>query len=148
MRNLQEQVKKVFSYQKLFWPFTIWINCSSDLKFFVNSQPSALTFKSFSQLQEQFFLTLGQNNFGNKIPFLENYKYECCFALDKRKHKNRNKKVRARGSNQKLKQTHIFILWVDDSWKGKKLGFGILLPKLLKSLEQFIQTVKVQNNFW
>ena len=31
-RNLQEQVKKAFCYQKLFWPFTIWINCSSDLK--------------------------------------------------------------------------------------------------------------------
>ena len=32
MRNLQEQVKKAFCYQKLFWPFTVWINCSSDLK--------------------------------------------------------------------------------------------------------------------
>ena len=28
MRNLQEQVKKAFCYQKLFWPFTVWINCS------------------------------------------------------------------------------------------------------------------------
>ena len=26
-------------------------------------------FKSFSGLLEQFFLTVGQNNFGNKIPF-------------------------------------------------------------------------------
>ena len=32
MRNLQEQVKKAFCYQKLSWPFTVWINCSSDLK--------------------------------------------------------------------------------------------------------------------
>ena len=32
LRNLQEQVKKVVCYQKLFWPFTVWINCSSDLK--------------------------------------------------------------------------------------------------------------------
>ena len=32
LRNLQEQVKKAFCYQKLFWPFTVWINCSSDLK--------------------------------------------------------------------------------------------------------------------
>ena len=46
-----EQVKKVFCYQKLFWPFTVWIDCSSDLKIFANS------------------LTVGQNNFGNKIPF-------------------------------------------------------------------------------
>ena len=26
MRNLQEQVKKAFYYQKLFWPFNLWIN--------------------------------------------------------------------------------------------------------------------------
>ena len=29
MRNLQEQVKKSFCYQKLFWPFTVWINFSN-----------------------------------------------------------------------------------------------------------------------
>jgi hypothetical protein len=34
MKNLQEQVKKAFCYQKLFWPFTIRINCSSALNFF------------------------------------------------------------------------------------------------------------------
>ena len=70
MRNLQEQVKKAFCYQKLFWPFTVWINCSSDLKIFENSRPSASNFKSFSRSLEQFFLTVGQNNFGNKIPLL------------------------------------------------------------------------------
>ena len=32
MRNLQEQVKKAFCYQKLFWPFTVPTNCNSDLK--------------------------------------------------------------------------------------------------------------------
>ena len=33
-----------------------------------------LAFKSFSRSLEQFFLTVGQNNFGNKIPiFLRNY---------------------------------------------------------------------------
>ena len=69
LRNLQEQVKKAFCYQKLFWPFTVWINCSSDLKNFANSRPSASNFKSFSRSLEQFFLTVGQNNFGNKIPF-------------------------------------------------------------------------------
>ena len=69
MKNLQEQVKKAFCYQKLFWPFTVWINCSSDLKNFANSRPSASNFKSFSRSLEQFFLTVGQNNFGNKIPF-------------------------------------------------------------------------------
>ena len=70
MRNLQEQVKKAFCYQKLFWPFTVWINCSSDLKNFKNSRPSASNFKNFSRSLEQFFLTVGQNNFGDKIPFL------------------------------------------------------------------------------
>ena len=68
MRNLQEQVKKAFSYQKLFWPFTFWINCSSHLKIFENSWPSALNFKRFSRSLEQFFLKVGQNNFVNKIP--------------------------------------------------------------------------------
>ena len=70
MRNLQEQVKKAFCYQKLFWPFTVWINCSSDLKNFANSRPSASNFKSFSRSLEQFFLTVGQNDFGNKMPLL------------------------------------------------------------------------------
>ena len=32
MRNLQEQVKNAFCYQKLFWPFIVGKNCSSDLK--------------------------------------------------------------------------------------------------------------------
>ena len=68
IRNLQEQVKKTSCYQKLFWPITAWINCSSDLKIYPNSWPSALNFQSFSQSVEQFFLTVGQKNFGNKIP--------------------------------------------------------------------------------
>ena len=53
MRNLQEQVKKAFCYQK-----------------FENSLPSASNFKSFSETLDQSFLTVGQSNFGNKIPFL------------------------------------------------------------------------------
>ena len=69
MRSLQEQVKKALCHQKLLWPFTVWTNCSSDLKCFENSQPSASNFKSFSLPLQQFFVTVGQNNFGNKIPF-------------------------------------------------------------------------------
>ena len=69
LRNLQEQVKKAFCYQKLFWPFTVWINYSSNLKNLANSRPSALNFKSFSRSLKQLFLTVGQNNFGNKILF-------------------------------------------------------------------------------
>ena len=70
IRNLQEHVKKAFCYQKLFWPFNVWINCSSDLKIFANSQLSASNFKNFYRSLEHFFLTVGQNNFGNKIQFL------------------------------------------------------------------------------
>ena len=70
LRNLQEQVKKAFCYQKLSWPFTVWINCSSDLKNFENSQLSASNFKSFSRSLEHFFLTVGRTNFGNKIPLI------------------------------------------------------------------------------
>ena len=60
--------------QKLFWPFTVPIgklfHRSSDLKNVSNSWPSASNFKSFSWLLKHFFLTDGQNNFGNKIPLL------------------------------------------------------------------------------
>ena len=73
MRNLQKQVKKAFCYQKLFWFFTVGINCSIDLKKISNSQasgPSASDFKSFSWSLEHFFLTVVQNNIGKKIPYL------------------------------------------------------------------------------
>ena len=62
--EFQEQVKKAFCYQKLFWPFTVW-NC------FANSWPSASNFKSFPRsLNRTIFLIVGRNNFGNKIQFL------------------------------------------------------------------------------
>ena len=54
----------------MFWPFTTWINCSNNLKIFEISRPSASNFKSFSRSIEHFFLTVGQNNLGNKKPFL------------------------------------------------------------------------------
>ena len=73
----QEQVKKAFCDQKLFWPFTVWKNCSSDFKNFANSLPPASNFKSFSRSLGQFFLTVGQNNFGNKIPFTD----ELCWVF-------------------------------------------------------------------
>ena len=45
------------------------MNCSSDLNNFENSWPSASDFKSFSRSLELCFLTVGQNDFGNKIQF-------------------------------------------------------------------------------
>ena len=38
MTNLQEQIENAFSNHELFRPFTVWINCSSDLENFVNSK--------------------------------------------------------------------------------------------------------------
>ena len=58
------------SNQKLFWPFTVRINWSRDLQIFANSWLSASNLKSFSPSLEQFFLTVCQNNFENKIQFL------------------------------------------------------------------------------
>ena len=63
------KVGKTFCYQKLFWHFTIWINCPSGFKSFANSRHLASNFKTFSRSLEQFFFTVGQNNFGNEIPF-------------------------------------------------------------------------------
>ena len=50
---------------------------------FANSQPSVSNFKTFSRSQEQFILTVGQNNFGNKIPFfvLKTINGTCCIVL-------------------------------------------------------------------
>ena len=68
MRNLQEQVKKA-----LLPKIVLTFNYSSHFKIFKNSQPSLLNFKSFSRSQEHFFLAVGQNNFGNKTPFMANF---------------------------------------------------------------------------
>ena len=53
MRNLQEQVKKAFCYKKLLWPFTVWINWSSDFKNFEITR----TIYSNSERSEQFLVT-------------------------------------------------------------------------------------------
>ena len=74
LRNLQEQA---FCHQKLFWPFTVRINCSSDLKKFENSRLSASNFKSLSRSLEQFFLTVHQSNFGKKYHFFFSFLFKC-----------------------------------------------------------------------
>ena len=53
-------------FQKLYWPSTVRINCSNNPKIFANSWPSK--FQKFFTIK--FVLTVGQNNFGNKIAFL------------------------------------------------------------------------------
>ena len=77
LRKLQEQVKKAFCYQKLFWPFTV-LGIPKFLKI-LGVQP-----QSFSRSPEQFFLIVGQNNFGNKIPVLyqtKNRIFLCLFCI-------------------------------------------------------------------
>ena len=77
MRNLHEQVKKAFCYQKLFWPFTVWINCSSDLKTFSNSRQLKFeaNFKSFFLITRTIFSHSRSEQFIiiNKIPFLAQF---------------------------------------------------------------------------
>ena len=67
------------------WPFNVWTTCFSYLKIFANSWPSASNFKSLSQSLEHFFLTVGRNNFGNKIT-IPNLKKKQCSNL----HWNKN----------------------------------------------------------
>ena len=45
-------------------------NCSSDRKKILKFEAEGREFEIFFRSLEQFFLTVGQNNFGNKIPFL------------------------------------------------------------------------------
>ena len=47
------RLKESILFQKSSLPFTVRINCSSDLKMFANSWPSASNFKSFSPLLQQ-----------------------------------------------------------------------------------------------
>ena len=53
---------------KLFWP-TVRTNCSSDWEKLLKFEAVGREFANILRSLEQFFLTVGQNNFGNKIPF-------------------------------------------------------------------------------
>ena len=73
---------KAFCYQKLFQLFIVWINFSRDLNIFANSRPSASNFKSFlNNFYSPGLLTVGQNNFGNKIPFLLDFYFPFCLEF-------------------------------------------------------------------
>ena len=61
----------------MFWPFAVWINCSTVLQWsqkFGNFSAFSLKVQKFYWSLDKFFLTVGQNNFGNKIPFSP-----CCY---------------------------------------------------------------------
>ena len=91
---------------KLFWP-TVRKNCSSDLKNFATSRPSASNFKSFSWSLEHFFLTVGQNNFGNKIPCFPYIYYEI-FKCNRKSRQNAS--VSTAISTWPLAPCYIFLV--------------------------------------
>ena len=68
--TLRNKIKNIL-LPNLFWPFTVWINCSIVLEILANSRPLALNFISFFRSLKYFFLKVNQNNFGYKIPFLK-----------------------------------------------------------------------------
>ena len=66
----QEQVKKTFCYQTLFWPFNVWINCSSHLKKFDNSWPSE-QFILIHSRSDQFLKQNSRIIFSKKLPIID-----------------------------------------------------------------------------
>ena len=118
MRNIQEQVKKAFCYQKLFWPFTVWINCTNDLK------------KKFSRSLEQFFLSVGQNNFGNKIPFLTfpaGFYYTVTNVIDNINNNNDNNNHNSQQNN--VNNNNQFKYQIVMMWKIKAMLELFLMKK-------------------
>ena len=73
---------KSILFQGMYWHFTVRINCSSDLKHFINSQPSALNFKSFSSSIEHFFsLSRSELRTILETKYHFHYKYLLAFRL-------------------------------------------------------------------
>ena len=79
------------------------MNCSSNLKHFANSRPSALNFKSFSRSLEHFFLAVGQNNFGNKIQFLN--PFFSLYLIENWKSQSKWRQVQIQSTR------HRFVVW-------------------------------------
>jgi hypothetical protein len=75
LRNLQEQVKKEFCYQKLFWLFE-WIVLV--IKFFLQILGLQPRISNFFSITRTIFSHSSQNNFGNKIPFLASQEFASC----------------------------------------------------------------------
>ena len=118
----------------LWWPIVI-CQCLWNVIFFnswkknwihfANYLPSATNLESFSPSLEQFFLTVGQNNFGNKIPGPQNtifthtylpslrYTYFAIFSL--------NQDVRSKS----VKSLLLF-------WWATDIGFCFTLANILK----------------
>ena len=104
------------------------MNCSRDLKIFANSCSSHLKFLKFFLITRTFFPTVGQNNFGSKVPFLSlekfssNWKSVCTawpkLCQDSIKIRNI---ANARGLNGMI--------------EGTRLEYAICLTLILKSAQ-------------
>ena len=123
-KTSRNKFKKHPVTKNLFLPFNVWINCSSDLKNFANSFPSASNFK---KILEHFFLTVGQNNFGNKIPnhWLDNMLSKHTLGL-----------LTQQSCRRKYLSFFLFLL-----------GFAVLFPTLFwPALWWLLGTVAFQNH--
>ena len=102
------------------------------------------------------FITVGQNNFGNKIPF-PHFSFNYINLKGFRWFHSK--------STDQIYPNDFFSNWIPNfgivfpnifwpiaikncSANREKLGLQPRISKILRSLEQFFQTVKSHNNFW
>ena len=82
LRNLEEQ-------EKLFWPFTVWIDYSTDLKIFAKFSAFSLEFRKFFSLTRTIFSHSRSGQFWKQNTiFLANHIHDwgmCYFKSDFRK---------------------------------------------------------------
>ena len=65
-------------FQKLFWPFTVWIDCSTDLKIFANSRPSVSNINFFSRRRlKQFWDKIPLNNWQPEKNYCPSMSFIC-----------------------------------------------------------------------
>ena len=83
---------------------------------FANIQPSASNFKCFSQSVEQFFLTVGQSNFGNKIPFFSFNFYRKMMVFKNEIECFDHQKLVSLGYKKTSKKTLLELLIKDNFW--------------------------------
>ena len=131
---------KMHSISNIGLTFQCLLNCSTDLKIFANSQPSASNFKSFSRSLEHFFLALGQNNFGNKIS-LPKEKKNIYQLKNESIFRSMNK-----GKERWQLNLNFFRKNILDTWMNVKQGDAAIGYLLLKhTFSNFFVSIK---GFW
>jgi len=76
-------------FQKLFWLFTVQINCFSDLKFFANSQLLASNLQNFFSLTRTSFSRCRLEQFSKQNTLFWDYKFGTKTNFWKKPHTNR-----------------------------------------------------------